>query len=57
MKKPYHVIKVPIFPANIHVCFDEPSFRQALKDKNVIQKVEYLEDGAMAEVHSIKVRN
>ena len=53
MKKPYYVIKVPIFPANIHVCFDEPAFRQALKDKNVPQKIEYLENGAMAETHSI----
>lgn len=53
MKKPYYVIKVPIFPANIHVCFDEPSFKQALKDKNVPQKIDYLENGAMAETHSI----
>ena len=53
MKKPYHVVKVPIFPANIHVCFDEPSFKQVLKDKNVPQKIDYLENGAMAEVHSI----
>jgi hypothetical protein len=52
-KKPYHVIKVPIFPANIHVVFDEPAFRQMLKDKNVPQKIEYLENGAMAETHSI----
>lgn len=51
-KKPYHVFKMPIFPANIHVCFDEPSFKQLLKDKNVPQKLEYLEGGAMAEVHS-----
>ena len=51
-KKPYFVIKVPIFPANIHVCFDEPSFKQLLKDKKVPQKIEYLEGGAMAEVHS-----
>jgi len=51
-KKPYFVFKVPIFPANIHVCFDEASFRQMLKDKNVPQKIEYLEGGAMAEVHS-----
>ena len=53
MKKPYHVFKVPIFPANIHVCFDEPSFKQLLKDKKVPQKLEYLEGGAMAEVHSV----
>lgn len=53
MKKPYYVVKVPIFPANIHVCFDEPAFTQALKDKNVPQKIEYLENGAMAETHSI----
>lgn len=52
-KKLYRVIKVPIFPANIHVCFDEPAFKQVLKDKNIPQKVEYLEDGAMAEVHAI----
>jgi len=52
-KKPYYVIKVPIFPANIHVCFDEPAFKQALTDKNVPQKIEYLENGAMAETHSI----
>lgn len=52
MKKLYRVFKVPIFPANIHVCLDEPAFRQMLKDKNVPQKLEYLEDGAMAEVHS-----
>jgi hypothetical protein len=52
-KKPYFVIKVPIFPANIHVCFDEPSFKQLLKDKKVPQKIEYLEGGAMAEVHSV----
>ena len=53
MKKPYHVVKVPIFPANIHVCFDELAFKEALKDKNVPQKIEYLENGAMAETHSI----
>lgn len=52
-KKPYHVIKVPIFPANIHVCFDKPSFDQALLDKKVPTKVEYLENGAMAETHAI----
>ena len=52
-KKPYFVIKVPIFPANLHVVFDEPAFRQMLKDKNVPQKIEYLENGAMAETHSI----
>jgi hypothetical protein len=52
MKKPYYVFKVPIFPANIHVCLDEASFKQMLKDKNVPQKIEYLEGGAMAEVHS-----
>jgi hypothetical protein len=51
-KKPYFVFKVPIFPANIYVCLDEASFRQMLKDKNVPQKIEYLEGGAMAEVHS-----
>lgn len=50
--KPYFVFKVPIFPANIHICFDETSFKQLLKDKNVPQKIEYLEGGAMAEVHS-----
>jgi hypothetical protein len=52
MKKLYRVFRVPIFPANIHVCFDEAGFRQMLKDKNVPQKIEYLEGGAMAEVHS-----
>jgi len=52
-KKLYFVVKVPIFPANIHVCLDEPAFKQALKDKNVLQKVEMLEGGAMAETHSI----
>jgi len=52
-KKLYFVVKIPIFPANIHVCLDEPAFKQALKDKNVIQKVEALEGGAMAETHSI----
>jgi hypothetical protein len=52
MKKLYRVFKVPIFPANIHVCLDEPAFRQMLKDKNVPQKLDYLEGGAMAEVHS-----
>lgn len=52
-KKPYYVIKVPIFPANIHVCFDQPAFNAALRDKNVPQKIEYLENGAMAETHSI----
>jgi len=52
-KKLYHVIKVPIFPANIHVCLDEMSFKQALKDKNVVQKVEIMENGAMAETHSV----
>lgn len=51
-KKPYYVFKVPIFPANIHVCLDEAAFKQLLKDKNVPQKIEYLEGGAMAEVHS-----
>jgi len=51
-KKPYFIFKVPIFPANIHVCFDEASFKQLLKDKNVPQKIDYLEGGAMAEVHS-----
>lgn len=53
MKKPYYVIKVPIFPANIHVCFDEPAFKQALLDKKVPAKIDYLENGAMAETHSI----
>ena len=53
MKKLYHVIKIPIFPANIHLCMDEQAFKQALKDKNVLQKVEALENGAMAETHSI----
>lgn len=53
MKKPYYVIKVPIFPTNIHVCFDEPSFKQALLDKKVPAKIEYLVNGAMAETHSI----
>ena len=52
MKKPYYVFKVPIFPANIHVCLDEAAFKQMLKDKNIPQKIEYLEGGAMAEVHS-----
>lgn len=52
-KKPYFVVKVPVFPANIHVCLDEASFRQALKDKNVTQKVEVLEGGAMAETHAL----
>ena len=52
-KKPYHVIKVPIFPANIHVVFDEPAFKQLQKDKNIPTKVDYLQDGAMAETHSI----
>ena len=51
-KKPYYIFKVPIFPANIHVCFDEVAFKQMLKDKNVHQKLEYLEGGAMAEVYS-----
>jgi hypothetical protein len=50
--KPYYVFKVPIFPANIHVCLDEDAFKQLLKDKNVPQKIEYLEGGAVAEVHS-----
>lgn len=44
---------MPIFPANIHVCLDEISFKQALKDKNVVQKVEIMENGAMAETHSV----
>lgn len=52
MKKLYRVFKVPIFPANIYVCLDEAAFRQLLKDKRVPQKIEYLEGGAMAEVHS-----
>jgi hypothetical protein len=52
MKKLYRVFKVPIFPANIYVCLDEAAFRQLLKDKKVPQKIEYLEGGAMAEVHS-----
>lgn len=51
-KKLYFVLKVPIFPANIYVCLDEQAFRQMLKDKNIPQKIEYLEGGAMAEVHS-----
>ena len=51
-KKPYFVIKVPIFPANIYICLEEKAFRQLLKDKNVLQKIEYLEGGAMAEVHT-----
>lgn len=51
-KKPYYTFKVPIFPANIHVCFDEVAFMKMLKDKNVPQKLEYLEGGAMAEVYS-----
>lgn len=52
MKKLYRVFKVPIFPANIYVCLDEAAFRQMLKDKNGPAKLEYLEGGAMAEVHS-----
>ena len=52
-KKPYFVVKVPIFPANLYICLDEISFRQALKDKNVTQKIEMLEGGAMAETHSV----
>jgi hypothetical protein len=52
MKKLYRVFKVPIFPANIYICLDEAGFRQLLKDKNVPQKIDYLEGGAMAEVHS-----
>jgi len=52
MKKLYRVFKVPIFPANIYVCLDKAAFNQLLKDKNVPQKLEYLEGGAMAEVHS-----
>jgi len=52
MKKLYRVFSVPIFPANIYICLDEAGFRQLLKDKNVPQKIEYLEGGAMAEVHS-----
>jgi hypothetical protein len=52
MKKLYRVFRVPIFPANIYVCLDEAGFRQMLKDKKVPQKIEYLEGGAMAEVHS-----
>jgi hypothetical protein len=52
-KKPYFVVKVPIFPANIYVCLDESSFKVALKDKNVTQKVDPLENGAMAETHAI----
>jgi len=52
MKKLYRVFNVPIFPANIYICLDEAGFRQLLKDKNVPQKIEYLEGGAIAEVHS-----
>ena len=52
MKKLYRVFNVPIFPANIYICLDEAGFRQLLKDKNVSQKIDYLEGGAMAEVHS-----
>jgi hypothetical protein len=52
MKKLYRVFNVPIFPANIYICLDEAAFRQLLKDKNVPQKIDYLEGGAMAEVHS-----
>jgi hypothetical protein len=32
---------------------DEKSFKQLLKDKNGPHKVEYLENGAMAEVHAV----
>jgi hypothetical protein len=53
MKKPYFVFKVPIFPTNIHVCFDEAAFKQLQKDKGVPTKVDYLENGAMAETHSM----
>jgi hypothetical protein len=52
-KKPYFVFKVPIFPANIHVCFDEASFKQLQVDKKIPTKIDYLQDGAMAETHSI----
>ena len=52
-KKPYFVVKVPIFPANIHVCFDEKAFKQLQEDKKIPTKVDYLQDGAMAETHSI----
>lgn len=54
MKKPYIVVKVPVFPANIYVCLDEDSFRVALKDRNVTQKVDALENGAMAETHAVQ---
>ena len=52
-KKPYHVFKVPIFPANVHVCFNEAAFKQLQEDKKIPTKIDYLQDGAMAETHSI----
>lgn len=52
--KPYSIIKIQIFPANLHVCFSEAAFKQLLKDKNIPTKIEMLEGGALAEVHSMQ---
>ena len=53
-KKPYFVIKIPVFPANLYICMDDPSFKEMLKDKNVVQKIDAMDSGAMAETHAIQ---
>ena len=51
-KYPYYNIPVPMFPANIKLCFNEADFKQILKDHNISQKISALDIG-IAESHYI----
>jgi hypothetical protein len=48
----YFSIPIPMFPANIKLCFNEDDFRQILKDHNIAQKITALDSG-IAETHYI----
>lgn len=51
-KYPYYRIDIPLFPANIKLCFSDEAFREILKDANVTQKLVSLDSG-IAETHHI----
>ena len=51
-KYPYYNIPIPMFPANIKLCFNEADFKQILKDHNISQKISALDIG-IAESHYI----
>lgn len=51
-KYPYYRIDIPLFPANIKLCFSDDAFREILKDANVTQKLVSLDSG-IAETHHI----